>query len=223
MTAGQRDISDSVLHHAVRLELEFEPGLDAARIGVVVNHGIVTLVGSTRTIEDKTLAGRVALRTRGARALVNHLAIDSDGMTRWSDEAIALNASEWLAQNLGIGARAVTISVEKGHVTLGGTLETDALKLRAEKEVSKLGGVGGVTNAINITGAVATDRVEREIREVLGPLGPLSDKAITVTTDHGSVTLDGRVSSWHAREEAERAAWRCLGVRHVENRLFVDW
>lgn len=215
--------NDAGLHHAVRRELEYETTLDAARIGVVVNQGIVTLVGSAKSVEDKELASRVAHRASGVRALVNHLQVDEDGITRWSDEAIALNTAEWLAQKFDTAAQTVTISVEKGHVTLGGKLETDLLKRQVEKEVAKLAGVGGITNTIIVAGAVPADVIEREIHEALQSLGPLSDRSIVVLADHGRITLDGRVQSWHAREAAEHAARSCPGVRHVDNRLFVDW
>lgn len=215
--------SDTALHHAVRNELDFAPDIDAARIGVVVNQGIVTLVGTARSAEDKERVASVALRVWGVRALVNHLAIDADGITRWSDEAIALNAAEWLTQTLGGQAGLVTIVVESGRITLGGTVETDALKSQVEKEVAKLAGVGAVTNMIEIAGAARIEEVINQIKAALVPLGVLSVNAISVNVEHGNVTLGGRVNSWHAREEAERAARRCPGVHNVDNRLFVDW
>ncbi|WP_404404594.1 BON domain-containing protein [Pelagibacterium halotolerans] len=215
--------SDLALLDAVRAELAYEPGLDAARIGVVVNHGIVTLVGTVTSAESKGLAARATFRPSGVRALVNHLRIDEDGMTRWSDEAIALNAVEWLTQKLGEAARFIKIAVEKGHLTLSGTIETESLKATAAKEAAKLAGVGAITNAITVTEAPSAEDILRQIHETLEPLGELTHKSIAVDVSHGSVTLTGNVNSWHAREEAERAAWACEGVHHVENRLFVDW
>lgn len=215
--------SDLALHDAVRAELAYDPGMDAARIGVVVNQGIVTLAGTVTNAENKSLAARTTFRVPGVRALVNHLRIDEDGMTRWSDEAIALNAIGWLARKLGEAAHFIHVTVEKGHLLLSGTIKTEALKERAAKEAETVSGVGAITNAITVTEPPCAEDIKRQIHETLAPLGELADKAIIVEATHGSVTLSGQVNSWHAREKAERAAWACAGVHRMENRLFVDW
>jgi osmotically-inducible protein OsmY len=45
----KQSMSDKTLRHYVLNELDFEPSLDAAHIGVAVGEGVVTLTGHVRS------------------------------------------------------------------------------------------------------------------------------------------------------------------------------
>jgi osmotically-inducible protein OsmY len=92
-TMTNRDLQEQVL-----AALEFEPGLDAARIGVSVNDGIVTLQGAVMTLGQKFIAERAARGLHMVRAVANDIEVAPDGTTARSDTAIAAavaNALEW--------------------------------------------------------------------------------------------------------------------------------
>ncbi|HEX9379229.1 MAG TPA: BON domain-containing protein [Gaiellaceae bacterium] len=44
-----------------------------------------------------------------------------------------------------------------------------------------------------------------------------------VSTDSGTVTLDGNVSSWAEHDEAIDAAWAAPGVTSVDDRMTVSY
>ena len=52
--------SDLELRQDVLDELEFEPSVNAAHIGVTANHGVVTLTGFVTNYAEKTMAERAA-------------------------------------------------------------------------------------------------------------------------------------------------------------------
>jgi len=64
--------TDSQLQQDVSAELKWEPSIDAARIGVEVKDGVVTLSGQVDSYAAKWSAERAAQRVSG----VNALAID---------------------------------------------------------------------------------------------------------------------------------------------------
>ena len=68
--------TDSQLQHDVSEELNWEPSVHAARIGVEVKDGVVTFSGKTNVVQHKGTATRMA-RAAGAVA-VNNLIEVSD-------------------------------------------------------------------------------------------------------------------------------------------------
>jgi hypothetical protein len=65
--------NDRELQQNVLAALEWEAGLDAARIGVSVNDGVVTLQGTVRALREKWLAERAARHVRFVRAVANDI------------------------------------------------------------------------------------------------------------------------------------------------------
>ena len=62
-------ISDLELQGHVLDELEFEPSVNAAHIGVIANKGVVTLTGFVMSYVEKLAAERAARRVKGVKAI----------------------------------------------------------------------------------------------------------------------------------------------------------
>lgn len=62
-------MSDIRLRQDILAELEYEPSIDAANIGVTVEDGVVTLTGHVHSFAEKHTAERVAQRVKGVRAI----------------------------------------------------------------------------------------------------------------------------------------------------------
>ena len=62
--------SDAQLQKDVLDELRFEPSVEAANIGVIVNDQIVTLSGTVQTFAEKLAAESVAKRVSGTKGVV---------------------------------------------------------------------------------------------------------------------------------------------------------
>jgi osmotically-inducible protein OsmY len=68
-------ISDHKLRQDVIDELDFEPSMDAAHVGVAVNAGVVTLTGFVSTYAEKLAAERAARRVFGVKAIAQEIEV----------------------------------------------------------------------------------------------------------------------------------------------------
>lgn len=65
--------TDAQLKKDIEAELEWEPAVNAAHIGVLVHNGVVTLTGHLETFAEKHVAERVVRRVAGVRAIANEI------------------------------------------------------------------------------------------------------------------------------------------------------
>ena len=214
-------MTDLELRKAVESELNFEPSINAAEIGVAAKDGIITLSGSVPSYWEKMAAERAAARVSGVKAVVNEVEVHLPGSSERTDEDIAraaLNALQW---NVLIPSDRIKVKVSKGWVTLEGMVDWQFQKTAAEKAVRKLIGVRGVIDLIELKPSVSKGEVKAAIEGALKRLAEIDANKIKVETEDGKVVLSGTVRSWFEREEAERAAWAAPGVRTVEDRIAV--
>src|SRR5690349_9726372 len=89
---------DLLLRQDVLAELEFEPSVDAAHIGVAVEKGVITLTGHVGSYAEKQSALAATRRVRGVRAIADEIAVRYPAAKKFSDDEIAKRASnilEW--------------------------------------------------------------------------------------------------------------------------------
>jgi osmotically-inducible protein OsmY len=119
----------------------------------------------------------------------------------------------------------VGVSVDKGVVTLTGSVSSYGKKVAAEEAAHRVRGVLDVANDIEVRFANGTGRTDPEIahavRHALEWDLEVPDKRIQSTVAGGFVTLDGSVDSIHEREEVEKCVRRLAGVSGVKNRIEV--
>jgi len=204
--------------NAVIRQLDWDPAVDAAGIGVTAQKGAVTLTGYIDTYAGKLAAERAAKKIRGVRAVANDLDVrlriertDTD-IARDSARALEL----WAA--LPGSVQAV---VHHGQVTVTGNVATLYQAQAAERAVRHVQGVRGVTNYITVAaGAVAKD-VRHRIVEALHRHADVDAKQVDIHVDGSVATLTGTVATWRQRDIAERAAADAPGITRVNNEIFV--
>ena len=74
-------MDDKALRQAVIDELDFEPSIDAAEIGVMAERGVITLTGHVRSYTEKLTAEEVAKRVKGVKALAMENGAQGDTVT----------------------------------------------------------------------------------------------------------------------------------------------
>lgn len=215
----QRDVLD---------ELDWEPSLDAAHIGVTVNEGVVTLTGHLPVYSQKHTADQVAKRVHGVRAVANEIEVRLSGAHVRDDEDIATAAVHALHWDAKVPDEQLQVTVEDGWVTVEGTVEEQFQRVEVERVVRHLAGVRGVTNSVTVAprervaGPQAdVGRPEGDIEAALQRSAALRPREISVEMDGTTVVLTGDVHSLAELEEAVRIAWSARGVRDVENCITV--
>lgn len=216
-------MSDLQLRQDVVDELEFEPSVNAAHIGVAVDKGVVTLSGHVGSYAEKTAAVTAARRVKGVRAIADDIEVRYPSDKKTADDEIAKRAVNILEWDTVVPSGSIQVTVSDGWVTLGGTVDWYYQKKAAEEDIQKLSGVRGVVNNIEIKPRVKADDVKKKIEDALKRHTEVEAKGIRVTVrDNDQVILEGQVDNWNERYAVENAAWSVPGVRSVEDRLAIS-
>jgi len=212
---------DTHLQLSVLAELEWDPSITAAHIGVAADGGIVTLTGYVESYAQKLAAETAAGRVKGVLAVAGELEIQIPFERKWDDSDIAAAIVGRLAWDVSIPRDAVKVRVEKGWVTLTGEVDWHYQREAAEQDVRHLHGIVGVSDHISLKSRVNTANISNDISCALHRSFFPDPDAITVTAEGGRVRLTGNVNSWHARQVAAQTAWGAPGTSDVENLLVV--
>lgn len=217
-----RVISEVQLRQDVIDELEFEPSVNAAHVGVTAEKGIITLSGHVESYVEKQAAVAAARRIKGVKAVADEIEVRYPWQKKTADDQIAKRAVDIL--NWGhVPADAIKITVRDGFVTLNGTVDWYYQKQSAEDDIRKLSGVRGIFNKIELRPIVQPYDVKKKIEDALKRHAEVEAKGIRVTlTGKDSVLLEGKVDNWEEKIAAANAAWSAQGVRSVENKLTIS-
>jgi len=212
---------DTVLKGEVLDELEWEPSINATRIGVAVKEGVVTLSGEVASYHEKLEAERAALRVEGVKGIASEIEIHLPGTSHRSDADIARAALDTLQWNSSIPPDRIKVVVKKGWVTLEGDVDWGYQRTTAEDAVRRLTGVMGVSNHVAVKARPTSAGIKTRIEQAFKRSAEVDANRIAADITDGTVTLRGTVRSWAEKQEAERVAWGSPGVARVQNLLLI--
>jgi osmotically-inducible protein OsmY len=216
-------MNDKLLRQDVIDELDFEPSIEAADIGVTAENGVVTLTGHVPSYSQKIAAERAAWRVKGVKAIAQEIQVRFAGDRKNNDDEIAQRAINILAWNSSVPRDAVHVTVQNGWVTLTGEVSWNYQRDAAETSIRRLSGVLGVTNDITLAPVAQPADIEERIRNALKRQAEVEASRIRVSVHEGGrVSIEGDVDNWKERRAVERAAWSAPGVRVVEDHLRIS-
>lgn len=215
-------MNDLDLKAEVKEALDWEPALDSRAINISVKEGIVSLTGSVPSYPEKHTAEKAAGLVRGIKAVACELAVALPAFSARTDQEIARAAADAIAWNTLLAKTNIQVFVDKGRITLEGTVNWNYQRQSADRSVRYLAGVRDVNNHIVVRPMAEQVAVKSQIEAALIRNARLDADGIRVEVRGDRVFLRGTVQSWIEREEAERAAWASPGVGDVENELIVN-
>lgn len=214
-------MEDKLLKKLVEDELQYQPSVDAADIGVRVANGIVHLDGNVATFAQKAAVENAVKRIKGVRGYVEDLIVRPNGDS-YSDDAIAARVANLLDWDVTLPKGLIKVKVEGGTVTLSGEVPWAYQRTSAETGIRRLAGVRALINTITIKPHVEATDIKRRIEQALERQAEVESNRISVTVDGGKVRIDGKVRAWYERDVIERAAWSAPGVQAVDDRVTIS-
>ena len=213
--------TDSQLQRDVMAELEWDPSIDHADIGVSVIDGVVALNGYVKSYAEKMAAERATKRVAGVRAIAEELKIRYPSDSKTADHEIAKRIVDIFRYNVLIPDDNIVVKVENGWVNLTGNVEWNYQSIEAGKAAGKVSGVLGVLNYLAVKNRASATDVRKRIEDAFKRQAGLDAASVSINTSGTKVVLGGKVSAWHERQLAERAAWAAPGVTQVEDHIVV--
>lgn len=216
-------MNDKELRKLVIDELEFDPSIDAADIGVAAENGVVTLSGHVSDYIQKIAAERATWRVKGVKGIAQKIEVRLPGDKRQNDDEIAQRALNILAWNTVVPKNCVRVKVSDGWVTLSGDVRWNYQREAAANEIWKLGGVKGVTNSIQLQSMVQVGDVKQRIQDALKRHAEVeADEVHVDVREDGMIRLDGRVENWRELQAVKRAVWSAPGVQSIDDHLVIS-
>jgi len=202
--------TDSYLKKDVLTELSWDALVPEARIGVMVNDGVVTLTGHLDTYAEKVAARRAVERVAGVKAIAMELDVVPIDIHQRGDTEIAAAVENILAWHTSVPQDRDKATTEKEWGTLRGELDWNFQRRAVERMLRPF---KETLLPVNLSNRIQDALTRQAVREA---------QRIDISMDGGVVTLRGHVHSCAVRNAAEGATWSTPGVSHVNNQLTIE-
>ena len=206
--------TDLKLKMDIEEELLWDPKVNAAQIGVTVDHGAVALLGAVDTYAERSAAEEATKRVSGVRTVAQDLTVKILTDHKRSDPELAMAIDSALKWNVYV-PKSVTATVQHGMVTLAGEVRWHYQRDAAENAVRHLTGIAGVSNLVSLTPHALVEQVKEKVQAALQRQAAVDTSTIHIEATGGKVTLTGHASSWQIINDATVAAWAAPGVTQV--------
>ena len=119
----------------------------------------------------------------------------------------------------------IEVSADDGAVTLSGTIGSYTEKYTAERDARRIRGVVSVFDNLEVRLPPAYERTDADVagaaKDALRWNVSVPDERLSVSADHGLLTLTGEVAYQFQREAAYQAVRFLVGVKGVSNQIRI--
>ncbi|AXP82290.1 Osmotically-inducible protein Y precursor [Mariniflexile rhizosphaerae] len=140
-----------------------------------------------------------------------------------TDVEIRNDVLDELAWQPAIDETEIGVTVEKGVVTLTGTVDSYAKKIAAEKAAKSVKGVRAVAEDIEVKYGTEYKKSDKEIAKAAADAlkwnYSVPDDKVQIKVDNGWIYLSGEVKWEYQKDAAKSAVENLLGVRGVSNSI----
>jgi osmotically-inducible protein OsmY len=214
---------DTDLTADVSDELFWDPKLDSSAIAVSAADGTITMRGTVGSLREKREAKKAAERVFGVISVDNQLQVRLMNDDKRADSELRGDVLQALMLD-SIVPKTVDAKVDDGFVTLTGTANWQYERDEAEFVASNIVGALDVIDEIGLEFPTPNGSdVKESIKQAYKRNAALDADDLRISTDNGTVTVKGTVSSWSEHDEAINAAWAAPGVTSVRDDLTVAY
>ena len=222
MLTEMRPKTDKEIQLDVLAEIARDGRFKPAELGVEVDAGVVTLIGTVTSYAKLAAAAEVAGDVPGVKDVANKLTVEIAPYAVRDDTRIAQAVRTALEWDATVPEERIDSVVRNGAVTLKGTVDFWYERQAAGDTVRNLLGVKAVNNHIVISPPGRADvAIQDEIKGALMRRFPLH--RLDAVVARGTATLTGEVFSYRNRRAAENIARRTSGVKDVVNKIEVAY
>lgn len=213
--------NDEIIQERIVEQFAWDPQVDASKITVTVDEGMVTLKGTVENFRTRQLAALDAWSVGGVRDVRNDIMVVSP--EPGNDYEIKQAIHQALEYDFQLAGQAIAVETTNGWVTLRGTVDAFWKKQHAENVALSISGVVGITNelGVTLTAKVSDEEIAQDIERAFERSDIINVDDITVAVENGRVTLTGVVLSWRVRDEARRITQSTAGVYSVNDALEI--
>ena len=214
---------DTDLTADVSDELFWDPKVDNTAIAVSADDGTVTLRGTVGSLREKLEAKKAAERVYGVISVDNDLQVKLMNDAKRGDAEVRGDVLQALMLD-SLVPSTVDAKVDDGLVTLTGSANWQYQRDEAEFVASNIVGTLDVVDEIDLQ-YPTPDRsdVKESIKKAFKRNAALDADDLHISTENGTVTVKGTISSWAEHDEAIDAAWAAPGVTSVHDELTVAY
>jgi osmotically-inducible protein OsmY len=214
--------TDAEIERDVRDALNSDVRIDGRDVDVVVQDGVIRLLGAVPDANQKTVAREVTARIKGVRnVILRELAVTPT--TKREDPEIAADVTAALTRDSIVDERHIEVSAANGIIYLRGIVDSYTERKSAEADARTIPGVLDVIDEVTVTLAYSRsdDAIVSDVRMALQSniAGDLS--RIQLSVEKGVVHLTGSVATVALRWLVDEAIRWTPGVADVVNDLEV--
>ncbi len=221
---GQTTVLEDInIQDAIEDQYRFDHAVDANKIDIEVDEGIVMLTGTVSNLMAKERATKIARLVKGVRSVSNNIEVDPPSSL--SDEEIEDRVEQALLTDPATDLYELDVLVTANTVTLTGTVESFQEKKLCANVAKSIRGVVDLINNIDVSfdQERSDTEIRSEIKKALQWKANIDDGLINVEVDNGRVRLSGVVGSAAEKSSAFYTAW-VTGVSFVDDsELKVEW
>ncbi|MPZ13129.1 MAG: BON domain-containing protein [Chloroflexi bacterium] len=222
-------VTDDELAERVRERLAAEPRVSLHDVGVVIQTGVVTLVGRVNRLAEERAAVRGAERAEGVRDVISAIRVGqidpTDSPFPIVDDAALLSEVNAAIEDAGVTIYQNESYVRDGRAYLHGLVADPRALQRATRAAQDVPGLQRIRNGLALQASSASrdpdEALVGRIVQAFHDDGRVSPSQVVPSASDGVVVLGGGVDSIEDHDAALAIAARVSGVRTVMDSLRI--